>query len=260
MDAAPGTIRPSASASTAIVEAVPIVLHAPQPWPSASSSSRHPASSSRPARRSSHIRHRSVPAPSARPRNIARGRAPPVTSTVGTLALIAPISAPGTLLSQLASTTRPSSGLARTISSTSMASRLRYSIALGFIRSSPSEIVGNSAGAPPAARTPSATATASCRSGRLHGLSWLAELAIPITGRPWPAGTPAEVSATRLASATSSSPRSHFWLRKLCWPGGPPPGTPQRKPGRVIAQGHPALWPPARTGSAPARCAGSTPA
>ena len=129
------------------------------------------------------------------------------------LALIAPISAPGTLLSQLARMTRPSSGLARTISSISMASRLRYSIALGFIRSSPSEITGNSTPAPPAASIPSRTGPTRSRSGRLHGLSSLAELAIPITGRPGATGTPALASATRCSTATSSSPSSQARLR-----------------------------------------------
>ncbi len=107
------------------MEAVPIVLHAPRPQLRHRSNSAQPASSSRPARRSSHIRHNAVPVPTGRPRNCATGRDPPVTRTVGMFALMAPISAPGTLLSQFASTTSPSSGLARTISSISMASRLR---------------------------------------------------------------------------------------------------------------------------------------
>ena len=214
------TPRPAPSAraprhSTAIVEAVPIVLHAPSPQLSASSSSRHPSSSSRPARRSSHIRHRPVPVPIGRPRNTRTGGTPPVTRTVGTLALIAPISAPGTLLSQLARMTSPSSGLARTISSTSIASRLRYSIALGFIRSSPSEIVAELRRRSRPPRHAAPTAPASSRSGRLHGFSSLAEFAIPITGRPapWPTGRPAVASATRCCSATSSSPANHVWLR-----------------------------------------------
>ena len=131
------------------------------------------------------------------------------------LALIAPISAPGTLLSQFASMTRPSSGLARTISSISIASRFRYSIALGFIRSSPSEIVGNSTPTPPAASTPSRTGATRSRSGRLHGLSSLAEFAIPITGRSaaLPTRTPALARATRCRTATSSSPASQALLR-----------------------------------------------
>ncbi len=131
-------------------------------------------------------------------------------------ALIAPISAPGTLLSQLASTTSPSSGLARTISSISMASRLRYSIALGFIRSSPSEIVPNSAPTPPASSIPALTSTARSRSGRLQGFRSLAEFAMPITGRSaaWLTARPALASATRCSSATSSSPASQARLRR----------------------------------------------
>ena len=62
----PGTISPSTSLSTAIVDAVPIVLQAPRPQDRHRSSSRQPSSSSRPARRSSHSRHSAVPVPIAR--------------------------------------------------------------------------------------------------------------------------------------------------------------------------------------------------
>ena len=188
-----------------------MVLHAPSPQLMHCSNSAQASSSSRPARRSSHIRHSAVPVPIGWPRNRSTGREPPVTRTVGTLALIAPISAPGTLLSQLARMTSPSSGLARTSSSTSIASRLRYSIALGFMRSSPSEMVPNSAPIPPASVMPAFTSAASSFSGRLHGFRSLAEFAIPITGwlAPLRTGRPALASATRCSTATSSSPASH---------------------------------------------------
>ncbi len=204
-------MRPSTSAKTAIVDAVPMVLHAPCPQLRHCSNAAQSASSSRPALRSSHIRQRAVPVPTGCPRNWATGRDPPVTSTVGTFALIAPISAPGTLLSQLASTTSPSSGLARISSSTSMASRLRYSMALGFIRSSPSEMVPNSAPMPPASSMPAFTGATRSRSGRLQGFRSLTEFAMPMSGRS-PAGltrSPALASATRCSSATSSSPATH---------------------------------------------------
>jgi hypothetical protein len=45
-------------------------------------------------------------------------------------------------------------------SSTSIAIRLRNSIVVGFISTSPSEIVGNSSGNPPADSTPRFTASA----------------------------------------------------------------------------------------------------
>ena len=67
----------------------------------------------------------------------------------GTPALIAPISCAGTVLSQPPSRTTASSGYERMHSSTSIAMRLRKSIALGFMRFSPSEMVGNSSGRPP---------------------------------------------------------------------------------------------------------------
>src|SRR5438132_12935875 len=69
-------------------------------------------------------------------------------------------------------------------SSTSIAIRFRKSIAVGFIRFSPSEIVGNSSGSPPASRTPRLTASASERKWRLQLTSSDQELQIPTTGRP----------------------------------------------------------------------------
>src|SRR5215471_737407 len=69
-------------------------------------------------------------------------------------------------------------------SSTSIAMRLRYSIADGFIRLSPSEIVGNSRGSAPACSTPRFTASASPRKWMLQLTSSDQELQIPITGRP----------------------------------------------------------------------------
>ncbi len=106
----PGIISPSASAISAIVDAVPMVLHAPGPQARHLSRSRQPVSSSRPARRSSHSRHSAVPEPIRCPRKAAGSRAPPVTTTVGMSALAAPMIAPGTDLSQLARMTIPSSG------------------------------------------------------------------------------------------------------------------------------------------------------
>ena len=81
--------------------------------------------------------------------------------TAGTSAEAAPISMAGVVLSQPESRTTASSGYARMHSSTSIAIRLRKSIVVGFMRISPSEIVGNSSGNPPALNTPRLTASAS---------------------------------------------------------------------------------------------------
>ena len=80
---------------------------------------------------------------------------PPVTMTAGTSALAAPISCAGVVLSQPLSRTTASIGLARIDSSTSIDIRLRKSMVVGFMNSSPSEIVGklewHAAGGPDAA-------------------------------------------------------------------------------------------------------------
>src|SRR4030095_3012357 len=69
-------------------------------------------------------------------------------------------------------------------SSTSMAMRLRNIMVVGFIRTSPSEIVGNSSGNPPAESTPRFTASATPRRCALQFVSSDHEFAMPITGRP----------------------------------------------------------------------------
>ena len=109
--AEPGIISPSVSARMAMVEAVPIVLQVPVPQ--ARQRLQFPPVLRRPggrSRRSSHSRHRSLPAPMRRPRNVAGSREPLVTSTIGRSALTAPMIEPGTVLSQSASSTIPSSG------------------------------------------------------------------------------------------------------------------------------------------------------
>ena len=69
-------------------------------------------------------------------------------------------------------------------SSTSIDMRLRNIMVVGFISTSPSEIVGNSSGKPPADHTPRFTASATWRRCALQLVSSDHELAMPITGRP----------------------------------------------------------------------------
>src|SRR5437870_3918986 len=67
-------------------------------------------------------------------------------------------------------------------SSTSIAMRFRNSIVVGFMRTSPSEIVGNSSGKPPADSAPRFTASATCRRCALQVVSSDHEFAMPIPG------------------------------------------------------------------------------
>src|SRR5205807_9085374 len=69
-------------------------------------------------------------------------------------------------------------------SSTSMAIKFRKSMVVGFINTSPREMVGNSRGKPPALHTPRLTASATCLRCALQLVSSDHELAMPITGRP----------------------------------------------------------------------------
>ena len=70
--------------------------------------------------------------------------------TVGRSTLAAPITSDGVVLTQPISSTTPSIGLPRMLSSTSMLARLRYSMAVGRNSVSPRLITGNSSGKPPA--------------------------------------------------------------------------------------------------------------
>ena len=76
------------------------------------------------------------------PRNTAGWAGPPVIMMAGTSTLAAPISCAGTVLSQPPISTTASIGLARIVSSTSIAIRLRNIIVVGFMNGSPSEMVG----------------------------------------------------------------------------------------------------------------------
>src|SRR5690606_520744 len=180
----PNGIIPSASNSPFMVDAVPMVLHAPKPQLSALPISFHSCSVILPVRNSSQYFQRSVPLPSRWPLNTPTRLGPALSCSVGRFALHAPISKPGTVLSQLPSNTTPSIGYDRIFSSTSSDSRFRYSMAVGFMSSSPSDITGNSSGMPPASRTPFFTSSAIVPRLMLQLLNSDHVLAIPMTGCP----------------------------------------------------------------------------
>ena len=100
-------------------------------------------------------------------------------------------------------------------SSTSIAIRFRKSIVVGFIRFSPSEIVGNSSGRPPASSTPRFTASASPRKCRLQLTSSDHELQMPTTGRPASASReiPSAWIEARWMNPEMSRPPNHRSLR-----------------------------------------------
>src|SRR5579863_5215555 len=79
---------------------------------------------------------------------------PPETRIVGASQLVAPISSAGVVLSQPASSRTPSIGLARMVSSTSIAAKFRNIIVVGRMSRKPRLVTGNSGGNPPAMSTP----------------------------------------------------------------------------------------------------------
>src|SRR5262249_30046308 len=123
----------------------------------------------------------------------------------GMSALAAPMSSAGVVLSQPPSNTTPSSGLAVIDSSTSMLMRLRYSMVVGRMLYSPSDITGNSSGKPPACQTPRLTASATWRRWALQCVSSLQVLQMPMIGRPSYAGSP---KPSALKAARRSQPYS----------------------------------------------------
>ncbi len=176
-----------------MVDAVPIVLQCPR-LRIIDDSDRMKSSFDRvPARTSSDRRHTSVPQPSGRPRNVPVSIGPPGTTTAGRSTDAAAISSDGIVLSQPPSSTTPSIGLARSISSVAIAAMLRQSIAVGRTFVSPSETTGRFSGTPPAAQTPCWTLSATSFRWLLHGVRSEAVLAMAICGRP--------------ANASSGAPR-----------------------------------------------------
>src|SRR3954447_7689265 len=123
----------------------------------------------------------------------------------------------GFVLSQPVRRTTPSRGYDRIDSSTSIAMRLRYSIVVGFISASPSDITGNSRGKPPACSTPRLTASAKPRRWMLQLTSSDQELQMPITGRPRNASsvTPVDFSHERCRKPSRPPRSSQRALRRL---------------------------------------------
>ena len=109
----------------AIVLAVPIVMQWPWLRCMQLSASRKSDSRSVPARTCSLMLHTPVPEPSSWPRHLPLSIGPPDTPMVGRSTLDAPITSDGVVLSQPISSTTPSTGLPRMLSSTSMLARLR---------------------------------------------------------------------------------------------------------------------------------------
>ncbi len=122
---APGSDSPSASVAMAIVEAVPMVMHVPGERAMPSSISRQAQSSIVPARSSAQYFQTSLPLPRISPRQLPRSIGPAGRKIAGRFMLVAPITRPGTVLSQPPISTAPSIGLERSSSSASIASRLR---------------------------------------------------------------------------------------------------------------------------------------
>jgi hypothetical protein len=175
---------PMASTIAAMVEAVPMVMQVPGERLMPLSADMNSGRVISPARTASENFHTSVPEPMSLPRNLPFSIGPVETTTVGRSTLAAPIIWPGVVLSQPPSSTTPSIGLPRIDSSTSMASRLRNSMAVGRIWVSPSDMAGNSSGRPPASQTPRFTCSAMSRRPALQGVISDQVLQMPITGRP----------------------------------------------------------------------------
>ena len=182
--ASPGIVVPSDSAITAIVDAVPIVLQWPRLRIIEDSDRRKSSRESVPARTSSDSFQTSVPQPSATPRKVPLSIGPPGTTIAGRSTDAAAISSAGIVLSHPPSSTSPSIGLARNISSAAIAAMLRHSIAVGRTLVSPSETTGRFMGMPPASYTPCLTLSATSLRWALHGVRSEAVLAIAICGRP----------------------------------------------------------------------------
>ena len=159
--APPGIISPSVAARQAMVEAVPMTMHVPPVGHRDCSISLISSRSISPARCRSQYRRQSVQAPRRSPCQLPVRMAPVTSEMAGRPAETAAINWAGTVLSQPPTSTTPSIGCERIISSVPMAIRLRKSMEVGESSVSASERVGKARASPPAWVIPRRTASTS---------------------------------------------------------------------------------------------------
>ena len=141
---------------------------------------------------------------SSSPRNLPGSMGPPGTITQGMFRRPAAIRLAGTILSQVAMITMPSSCWASTVSSmeSTITSRLGSTLhmpTLPWVMPSQMAMVLNSKGTPPARYTPCFTASATLRRWTWPGFISLNVLTMPMNGR----------------SSSSSSKPTHFRCARL---------------------------------------------
>src|SRR5215472_13552319 len=110
MAAQPGSVRPSASASAFMVEAVPMVLQWPADGADAAAISTNSLLSMRPAASSSRAFHTAMPEPQRSPFHQPLSIGPPQSTIAGVFTVAAAMIAAGVVLSHPVVSTTPSSG------------------------------------------------------------------------------------------------------------------------------------------------------
>ena len=110
IEAAPGSVRPSASAALVIVDAVPIVMQCPGERAMPFSISCQSCCVITPARSSAQYFQTSEPEPSVAPPQLPRSIGPAGMNIAGRFIDVAPMSRPGVVLSQPPISTAPSAG------------------------------------------------------------------------------------------------------------------------------------------------------
>ncbi len=194
IEEAPASVSPSASAVSAMEDALPMIMAVPG------------------------VRAGLSGAPSDA--NCASPCSPPNigpagSRIIGRLVLMPPISIPAVVLPHPPSSTAPSTGCWRSSSSTSMARKLRYSMVVGLIALSARDMVGSSTGKPPACQTPRFTSSTRSRKCAwaalmpLHGLR-MATIGLP---RKSPCAYPICASRARCLEAPKRPVPYQRWLR-----------------------------------------------